>query len=181
MEYVKKFLEKSGQMAILEAIIFTVLGIVLVCQPGMTLRIIAIILGIIFFVIGAFKLIQYFTSKGKNDAFNYDLIYGLTAIAIGIVAMAYMNVIASVLRIIVGVWIIYTSFVRFNSTIQLKIANNRVWLYSLILALLMFVCGLYILVNTGAIIVTIGIAMIIYGVIDIVENIIFIKNIKTIL
>ena len=45
----------------------------------------------------------------------------------------------------------------------------------------MFLCGLYVIVNSGAIVVTIGTIMIIYSVIDIIENIIFMKNIKEIL
>lgn len=92
----------------------------MVCKPEGTVKFISGVLGAVFILVGIYKIINYFVTKGENDFFNYNLIYGLTAIVIGIVAMAYMNIIWSVSRIIIGVWIVYTSFVRINSAIQIK-------------------------------------------------------------
>ncbi|MCI9177137.1 MAG: hypothetical protein HFJ28_00760 [Clostridia bacterium] len=179
MEYLKQLLKKTGWISIVESLIFAVLGIILICNPEGTVNTISIILGIIFIVIGIFKIIQYIAAKQKDN--NYDLIYGLTAIVIGIVAMMYMSTITSIFRIIIGVWIVYTSFVRINSAIQLRKLNGNIWIYSLILAILMTICGLYVIINTGAIIVTIGAIMLVYSIIDIIESIIFMKNIKEVL
>lgn len=181
MESLKKILKKTGWVSILESIIFAILGIILVCRPEGTVKLITTILGTIFIVTGIYKIIVYFASKGTNDFFNYDLIYGLTSIVIGIVAMTYMEVIGSIFRIIIGIWIIYTSFVRINSAIQIKRIGSNAWIYGLILAIIMFACGLYTIINKGAIIVTIGSIMIVYAVIDIIENIIFIKNVNEVL
>lgn len=68
---------------------------------------------------------------------------------------------------IIGVWIIYTSFIRINSAIQIKRLGSEAWMYGLILAIIMFLCGLYVIVNSSAIVVTIGTIMIIYSVIDV--------------
>lgn len=181
MEYLRKLLKKSGWISIIESIIFAILGIVLVCKPEGTVKAITYILGTVFILIGIFKIINYFIDRGNDDFYNFDLIYGLTAIVIGIVTMAYMNVIGSIFRIIIGVWIIYTSFVRINTSLQIKRIGSTLWGWSLALAIIMFVCGLYVVINPGTIIVTIGIIMIIYSVIDIIENIIFMKNVNEIL
>ena len=95
--------------------------------------------------------------------------------------MFYLNIIASIFRIIIGIWIVYTSFVRINASIQIKRVGSEAWIYSFILALIMFACGLYVIINSNAIIVSIGIIMIVYTVLDIIENIIFMKNVKEIL
>ena len=126
MEYLKQLLKKTGWISIVESLIFAVLGIILICNPEGTVNTISIILGIIFIVIGIFKIIQYIAAKQKDN--NYDLIYGLTAIVIGIVAMMYMSTITSIFRIIIGVWIVYTSFVRINSAIQLRKLNGNIWI-----------------------------------------------------
>lgn len=180
MEYLKKILKKTGWASIVESLIFAILGIILVCRPEGTLRVITYILGTVFIIVGIYKIINYFVTKGNNDFYNFNLIYGLTAIVIGIITMAYMDIIGSVFRIIIGVWIIYTSFVRISTAIQIKKIKSNIWIYSLILAIIMFACGLYIVINPGTIILTIGIIMIIYSVIDIIENIIFMKNVKEI-
>lgn len=181
MEYLRIALKKTAKSSIIESIIFAILGTILVCKPEGTLKAITWILGSIFIVIGIYKIINYFAKSGKNDFYNFELIYGLTSIVIGIITMAYMNIIGSVFRIIIGVWIIYTSFVRINTAFQIKRFGNRAWIFGLILAINMLMCGLYMVINTGTVIITIGIIMIIYSVIDIIENIIFIKNVKEIL
>ena len=126
MEFLKKILKKTGWASILESIIFAILGIVLVCNPVGTVKLITGILGTIFIVIGICKIINYFISRENNNFYNYDLIYGLTTIVIGIIAMVYMNIIGSVFRIIIGVWIVYTSFVRVNSAIQIKRIGSKI-------------------------------------------------------
>ena len=181
MEYLKEVLKKTGRASIIESIIFAILGIILVCKPVGTIKVITGILGTTFILIGIIKIINYFREKGNNDFFNFDLVYGLTAIVIGIVAMAYMNVIGSVFRIIIGVWIIYTSFVRISTSLQLRKIGGNIWIWSLVLASVMFVCGLYTVINPGTIVVTIGAIMIAYSILDIIENIIFMKNVKEIL
>ena len=181
MENLKRILKKSGWVSTLESMLFAILGIILVCRPEGTVKIITGLIGTIFIVIGILKIINYFSSKGINDFFNYDLVYGLTSIVIGFVAIFYLNIIASIFRIIIGIWIVYTSFVRINASIQIKRVGSEVWLYSLILALIMFACGVYVIINSNAIIVSIGIIMIVYAVIDIIEHIIFMKNVDKIL
>lgn len=181
MEYLKEVLKKSGRASIIESIIFAILGIILVCKPEGTVKVITGVLGTIFIIIGIYKIIRYFISKGNNDFYNFELIYGLTAIVIGIVAMAYMNIIGSVLRIIIGVWIIYTSFVSINTSFQIRKIGGTTWIWSLVLAFIMFACGLYTVINPGTIVVTIGVIMIIYSVLDIIESVIFMKNVNKIL
>lgn len=180
MEYIKEILKKTGWISIVESLIFAILGIILFYNPVGTVKVITWILGAIFILIGIYKIIRYFSLKENKDFYNFNLIYGLTAIVIGIITIAYMNVIGSVFRIIIGVWIIYTSFVRINTSIQIKGCGNNIWIFSLILAIIMFGCGLYTVINPGTIIATIGMIMIVYSVIDIIENIIFMKNVDKI-
>lgn len=180
MEYLEKLFKKTGWISILEAIIFAILGAILVWKPVETVTFISYLLGTIFIIIGIAKTINYFLSKGKYDFYNHDLIFGLMAIVIGIVTIVCSNTIGSIFRIIIGIWIIYSSLIRLSLSIKLHTQNISVWIYSLILAIIMFICGLYIALNSGSVIVTIGIIIIVYSVIDIIENIIFMRNVKDI-
>ena len=53
-----------------------------------------------------------------------------------------------------------------------------VWIYSFILAIAMLLCGMFIIFNSGVIIMTIGIVILVYSVLDIAENLIFLKNVS---
>ena len=76
-------------------------------------------------------------------------------------------------------WIIYSAVVRASSAFKLRTVNSRIWIYTLIIAIAMFACGLYIVLNEGTIIVTIGVLMVIYALMDIIENVIFIKYVDS--
>lgn len=180
MEYLEKFFKKSGWMSILEAVVIAILGLILILNPEGTVKAISIILGLIFIIAGLIKIAQYFMAKGKYDLYNHELIYGLMAIVIGIVTMVYSNTIGSIFRIIIGVWIIYSSLMRLSLAFKLKNLKSNAWGYSLILALIMLACGLYVTINSGAVMVIIGAMMITYAVIDIIEDVIFMRNVKEI-
>jgi len=74
----------------------------------------------------------------------------------------------------------YSAFIRIDLSVKFKAVNSNAWIFSLILSILMFICGLYVTINSGAILVTVGTIMVVYSIIDIIEAIIFMKNIKEI-
>lgn len=180
MEYFKNLLKKSGWMSIIESLIFAILGIILVLRPNEIVSIIAYIIGAIFIVVGIIKIANYVQAKGKNDLYNNELIYGIMAAVIGLVVIIYSSTISKIFGIIIGIWIIYSSVVRATSALKLKVLKTNIWLYSLLLAIVMFICGLYIILDSGVIVTTVGVIMIIYSILDIIENIIFINNVKKI-
>ena len=178
MDYVKELLKKSGITAVIESLVFAILGIVLICQPETVMSIIAYVIGAIFIAIGTIKILNYISDKGKNDLYNYELVFGIMAAIVGLVVIVHHSSINKIFGIIIGIWIIYSSVVRFSSAIKLKALNNNIWLYALAISVIMFICGLYMTLNSGILIVTIGILMVIYAVMDIIENVILIHNVN---
>ena len=65
-----------------------------------------------------------------------------------------------------------------NLSLELKKIQSSVWISGLVLSIIMLICGLYVIMNSGAVVVTIGIIMTISSIIDLIENIIFMKNVK---
>ena len=182
MEYLGKMLKKTGIVSIIESIVFIIIGIVLIWKAELAIKIISYILGLLFIVFGIVKIVQALGMRNDQyEMYNYELIYGLMAIVIGIITMYYGSAIETILRIIIGIWIIYSSLVKFTLSLKMKQLEVRVWGYSLILSIGMFICGLFVLLNSGVLISVIGALMIVYSVIDIIDDIICLKNIKEIL
>ena len=170
----EKILKKATWSDMIISIIFIVFGIFLVTNPDTIISMISVILGAIFIVMGIFKIIEYI-SKGKKD--SYLLGIGSVAILIGIIIMFCTGIILSVFRIIVGIWITYSGVMNLQTVIAWKDLKSRLWLATAIGACILIIAGIYVLANSGAILQTIGTIIIIYGVIDIIERIIFIKKI----
>lgn len=178
MEYLEKVLKKTGLSSLLISIIFAILGIVLIKNPDETVKFVSYILGITFMMIGLYKIIIYLRNKDKSDFYNYDMTFGIIAMILGIVTIVYSKQIGALFRILIGLWIVYSSIIRIDLAYKLKLANLNVWIYSFILAIAMFLCGMFIIFNSGVIIMTIGIVILVYSVLDIVESLIFLKNVS---
>ena len=87
------------------------------------------------------------------------------------------DIILSIFRKIIGIWIIYSGIMNLRTVWIWKDLNSRLWLFSLVIAVIMIFAGVYILIYNGAILQTIGIIIVGYGIMDIVQNIIFIKKV----
>ena len=178
MEYLEKVLKKTGVTSLVTSIIFAILGIILIANPEGTIKFIAIILGVIFGLVGLYKIVNYIENKGQYDFYNNDIAYGVIAIVLGIVTICYSTQIGAIFRIIIGLWIVYSAILRINLSIKLKTIDSNVWIYSLIIALIMAFCGIFIICNSGAVIVTLGIVVVIYSVLDAIESIMFLNNVS---
>ena len=158
--------------------IIAILGIILITNPEGTVKFVSAILGIMFILAGAYKIISYYQNKGKYDIMNYDIAYGIIAIILGIATIAYSEQISSIFRIFIGIWIVYSSIMRFSLALKLKTISSNIWIYSIILAICMFICGLYTIFVSNLVVVSIGISILIYAIIDAIEDIIFLVNVS---
>lgn len=170
----EKFLKKSSWTDMIVSFLFVLFGIMLMARPELIMSMISILLGLIGVVIGALKGIDYFAS-GKSD--NYSLAIAIVAIITGVIIMFCADIILSVFRIIIAIWIIYSGIMNLQTTIVWKDYQSRLWLLTLLLAIAMIVAGIYILVNNGAMLQIVGGIIVAYGIVDILESFIFIKKI----
>lgn len=177
----ESFLKKTGWTGIITSLIFAVIGIVLITNPETTVKIVSYVLGGIFIVMGIIKIISYFIAKGNNDFYNYDIIYGIIALILGIVTIIYSSTIGMMFRIMIAAWIIYSALIRIGFALKLKNANIKTWITVLILAVCMLGIGVYILLDSGIIVVTVGIVILVYALADLIESIIFMRKVNEIL
>lgn len=170
----EKFLKKSRWTDIIVSFLFILFGIMLISRPDDIMSIISILLGAICTVMGVLKGIDYYAS-GKKD--NYLLAISIVAIIMGIIIMFCADIILSAFRILIAIWIIYSGIMNLQTAIVWKDYKSRLWLLTLLLAIAMIIGGIYILVNNGAMLQIIGGIIAAYGILDIVESVIFIKKI----
>lgn len=178
-----KFIKKVGLTSILTSVVFALIGLIMICFPTTTMRFISTIIGVFFIVVGIIKLINYFVGKGNDSTlFTNDIAWGLMAIILGFVTMVYSSAIESILRIMIGIWIIYSGFMRFTVSFRLKDAiNTKLWAFVLILAIAMIIGGIYVTFYPGALVVTLGVIIFVYAVMDLIESFVFMRNMKNVM
>ena len=173
--------KKSGWADILVSIAFAVISIFMIVKTDLAIKIMSYILGAIFIAIGIIKSADYFLSKGKYDFYNNALVYGIIAIIIGLVTIFCSGLIESIFRIMVALWIIYSGLIRLSLSLKLHTAQISMWNISLILSIIMVIGGIYMLFQNGALFLTIGVIMLAYSIIDLIESIIFMKYVDELL
>lgn len=181
IDHISDNLKKSAWSAILESLITMILGILLIAWPDIVIKVVAYVVGIFLIIKGAYQIINYFIIKGQNDFFNNSLLAGVISALIGLTLLLIGEEIANVFRIVIGVWMIYESLVRINTSIKLHAANISTWKYTLIFALMMLILGVFVTFYNGAVLTLIGWMMILAGLIGILGDIMFIQHVNNII
>ncbi len=169
---VKIFSEKGTTNLILPGICIA-LGLILATNPEAITSIISIILGALLILLGIIKLFGY-NSTNKTDGSLFTT--AILCIVSGIVVMFFTHIILEFLRILIGTWIIYAGIMGLIKVIKWREYTSKLWIVSLILSVILFGIGLFVLINSNAIVQTLGIVIVIYGIIDVIANIIFMKK-----
>ena len=170
----EKFLKRSSWTDIVISIIFVIFGVLLVARPDATVGAISVILGIVFIAMGVLKLIEYYTSDTKED---WLLTISLVSVIFGVVILFASDSVLAFFRVILGIWIIVTGVMDLQTIMVWKQVKSPYWTTSLILTILMILAGIIILINQQIVLTAVGILIIIYGIMDIVDRFIFMKKI----
>lgn len=171
----EKILKRSSWTDIIISIIFVLFGALLIAKPNETVGAISIILGILFISMGVLKLVEYYTSETRED---YLLTMALIAVIFGVIVLFAADSILSLFRIILGIWIIVAGVMDLQTILSWKQVKSPYWTTTLVISLLIILAGIVILINKDILLTTLGIVIIVYGILDIIDRVIFIKKIS---
>jgi uncharacterized membrane protein HdeD (DUF308 family) len=160
-----------------------IMGLLLFLNPEGIISIISIIIGAFAILYGVTQLIIYFKNRNLNLGYT-DLMIGLFAFVSGILLVSNTNIIATIIPIIIGVCMIMMGVKKLDLSLKFKDSNVTGWSYMLIMSILTILCGIVLIINPikGAFIATkvVGIIIVIYSVIDVIDSIIWKDNVKKI-
>lgn len=169
-----KLLKRSSWTDIAISIIFVIFGVLLILKPSETLEAISMILGTIFIAMGVLKLVEYYTSKVKNDLL---LTTALIAVIFGVIVLFASGTIITLFKIIIGFWIIGAGVMDLQTTLIWKEVKSPYWTVAVLFSLLMILSGMIIIMAENILPTIVGGIVVIYGILDIIDRIIFIKKV----
>lgn len=178
-------IKRTFNVSLITSIIFVIVGLFLFIKPDTTISLISYTFGGVLLLMGLINVYKYFSSNNKLNMFSFDLAYGVLLVIAGLFLIIDTSIFAKVINIILGIWIIVNSITKFQYGIVLKKVKNSDWGYTIFVSLLSFLWGVLLLVNPfeSALTITqiIGIFIIVYAVLDIIDNFVIRKNINDIL
>lgn len=170
-------------ISLLTSIVFIIIGIMLLVFTKVSLEIIAYAFAIVLIINGAFSIIDDY-KQFKIFYFFDGFTSGLISIILGIIIISNQNYFAILIPMVIGLWFILSSTFKLRMALALKDANSKNWLLTYVLSLLTIICGLCLIFNPEVASLTltkvVGAVSIVYSVCDIIDSIIFKKNVKAI-
>ncbi len=178
-----KKLNKYINISIVISILLMILGGVIFVYPTMTLKAFSYIVSIILILFGIYLIVEDYKFKKIWVLFDFSLI-GILCLLLGIILLIYPNILTTLIPIFLGIWFIISGIVKFRLTSLLSNSDFNGWLISLIMAILSVTCGILFIISplNGAIALVsfIGVLLFVYSLSDIVNMIIFKKDINNI-
>lgn len=158
------------------ALLFLVFGIILLTSTEDLITIVSKVIGGVLIVIGIIKAIIYIYMKGKLGEYSLSkLIVSLLFISFGMLLIFLSGTLSFAIRTVIGIWIVFSGINRVIFAISMCAIDKKSFLIYLITSLLLVALGIVII--TGVFDQLIGLLIIIYSVIEIVNYIYFkVKN-----
>lgn len=163
-------MKKDNKLTILTSLLFFMIGFILFNNPGGVVKFITYIFGGIFLFIGAIYLFQYWKSEEKQFL-SSELYSGILSVFIGIIVMFCAGAIELAIRLITGAWILCRALFQLKASLYMKELKVPSWITGMIASFLLLVIGLYIILKSNLVLSSIGIILMIYAVIELVETV----------
>ncbi len=152
------------------SILLLILGIFLAFNSEGFLSSIFIFLGILITLYGIFKIIRYYQIKNQ---FHLDdsrvMMSGVSSIIIGILTILLASFLTNAIQIITGIWLIFSGLTKLGNVSLYKSNHTRTYIIELIVSILFILLGIYSIFAENVVLVVLGIILIIYSIIDLVN------------
>ena len=141
------FFEKTKWDRSVLALIYLILGVVLLLFPEQTLTIATRIIALAIIVLAAINIIQFIVNKEERLSANYFfLVLSIVGIGVAISMLVSPTWIIAVINVVVGIVLIVNGIGNFSTTIRIR-KDDKIWWAFSIVPIITFVLGFIIMAN----------------------------------
>lgn len=178
----QELIRKYSKNTLLISILLLILSIFLMLKPLSSINIIVRLFAGIVVIDGIIHIVSYFKTPQELQFFSFEFLEGLVEIIGGGLTLFFPQWISAIFPIIIGIWIILSSIIKFQLALNLKNVENSRWLMLLILSIVTIILGFVIVFNPIISTVTItaicGIILFSSELINIIEYIFILVKLK---
>ncbi len=153
---------------LLAGILFIVTGIIVFCDPKASFISIALLFGILLFVVGIMQTVVAVSSRDIIRGWGWDLAFGIIDIILGVYFICNLTITVIALPFIFGFWLMLKGFYLFAFAFQLKDIEVKGWGWILTGAILTIILSLLVIFHpfSGALVIVylVGITFLVIGI-----------------
>lgn len=181
-ENIKDRLKDLRSGAVLPALLCLIYGIVLIIWPDISSNFICYAIGAAIMLVGIIFVIRYIRKDLVRDFYRKDLVVGLIAISLGLVALLRVEMIKGLIPTILGIAVLFSGIVKLQNAIDMFRMQYTYWYIILILALLNMGFGILLILEpiwiVDVVFVLIGCGLVYSGLSDLLTLYFVSKTIK---
>lgn len=166
----RDFFRQMKLSFLVASILYVILGLVLLIWPGVSATVFCWAFGGLLLAYGAVTILTFFFRDSRAGSFVFELLLGIVAAALGLLVLLRPVVVASVLPVIVGLFILVDGLVNLKRALELRSMMYERWIVPLVLSLISVGLGLLVLFHpflaAEALVMVIGAVFLYTGVSD---------------
>ena len=144
----REYLKNMKISFFLAAILYIVLGLVLLIWPGITSSLVCFSFGLMLLIYGIITIISFFVHDSRQGSFRLELFLGIVAAGVGLVFLLRPDIVLSILPVVLGIYIVIDSLLNLKRALDLNRMNYSNWWVVLVLSLVSAALGVLIPVTS---------------------------------
>lgn len=177
----RELIKSSYKMSMIYSILFAIIGLLLFIDPAGFVVLASYLIGILLLIVGISNVLKY--SKNRDLAVTKTLlVVGVVLFIIGLFLILKPTFIGKIVPAVIGVCLIINALEKLMYLKYLEDKKSESYMISLISGIVIMIVGVVLLFNplSGTLIVTqiIGVIIVIYSVMDIIEKMRYKKMFK---
>lgn len=172
-------------LSVISSIVSILLGCLLIFETSASIETMAVILGILLILLGAFIIGRYISSELFRSIFDFSLLYSFLSIISGVLILMDNSLITIIISAYIFANLMMSAINKINLAVVIKKLDLGNWVLPLLVSLLLIAASVVVIINpinsTMVVTKTVGIVVIISAIIDLIEMITIkckVKNIK---
>ena len=137
---------KSMISSIIISLISGIIGLVIFLSPGLTDKLIGIIIGVIFLLNGSNTIYKFIKRDGAK-LYSFNLAFGIASAIIGILIIAVPFTVTTFITVCLGLYLVTIGANKITYGVWFKIGNDSSWLITLTIGIMMMIIGILVIIN----------------------------------
>ena len=165
--------KKMMTTSIISSIIWLIVGTIMLFLPGLTNKVIGIIIGVLFLLTGVNMVYKYLKREGAK-LYSFNLFFGIVLTALGLVIILSPFTVSTFVTVCLGIYLMVLGASKITFGVWFKIGNDSSWLITLVIGIMYLIFGVLLLINPfSALTITklIGTFVILSSVLDLTNTI----------
>lgn len=141
------FLDNFKKNTLINAVIYIIVGILLVLFPSAVLKSIVYIIALAAAAMGIIRIISFFSNKQAGTFYNFDFITGVFLLLFALILVVFARAVISIIPIIIGIILAITGALHLVQAFNIDKAAGGTRIFMYIYSALLLIAGLFIIFN----------------------------------